>query len=68
MVRKIHQIYKSICKDCGCSPSWHTGKFTMCKIHKKNTNWGRFIKHECWGYIPTDNLEYLEWCYGQKND
>jgi hypothetical protein len=58
--------YKSWCKDCGCSPSWHTGKFTSCKVHKKNRDWGHFIKHECWGYLPSDNLEYLEYL-SEKN-
>ena len=66
MVIKLHHQYKSLCKDCGCSSSWHTGKNTSCKIHNKNTDWARFITHECWGYLPSDNLEYLEYLYEKK--
>lgn len=62
MNEKIHHLYNSDCKDCGCSPSWHTSQFNHCRFHRISyAENGHFTNHQCWGYLPSDNLEYLEY-------
>lgn len=69
---KIPQQFQSNCKTCSCSPSWHTSKNTSCLNYQHRDNdylgrIGRTNRCTCLKYIPSDNLEYLEWCYERKS-
>lgn len=62
-------IYKSVCSACHCHPAWHTedGACHYDDITLKNAlKFGRC--EGCSGYVPTENLEYLEWCYANNQE
>jgi hypothetical protein len=65
-MKKIQYRFKSVCFYCGHSPSWHTPNkgcaFVIWNSKKKMVD-----VCECLKYRPTNNLEYLEWKYDQKN-
>lgn len=49
------QKYMSLCKQCN---HW------IC--HITEVSWREHADCGCLKYIPSDNLEYLEWCYEEN--
>ena len=47
-----------LCRNCGCGKEWHPLD-GPCRVGPET----EFQLHNCFckGYIPKDNLEYLEW-------
>jgi hypothetical protein len=50
-------MYKSICRSCS-----HVEEF-----HLFPERCGDYVQCGCYGYIPSDNLEYLEWLYDKAH-
>lgn len=58
--------YKSICASCGCHPAWHLVS-GACNYNLSTMNKRKFgLCDGCRGYLPSDNLEYLEHKLEQK--
>lgn len=61
----IIRKYNSICASCKCHPSWHTEDgvchFDNCYMKVNVVKFGRC--EGCTNYVPSDNLEYVEFKY-----
>lgn len=55
----------TLCRICGCAKEWHPMD-GRCRVGPE-TEFTLYDCH-CEGYIPKDNLEYLEWMYNKKNN
>lgn len=66
----VIKLYQSLCKSCYCHPCWHTTD-GVCRYDTRNIDGnGRTFKGcngGCEGYVPTDNLEYLEYEDAKRN-
>jgi len=58
--------FRSICRNCKEKPYWNMGAYT------NHVWWGECFKQfnteNRLNYVPSDNLEYLEWCLEKKNE